>query len=57
MPPTHIHEIANASDTVATSVHVYSSPLATMNHFDVTATSELRMIRREVIATPGSAFE
>jgi hypothetical protein len=56
MPPSHIHEIANESDTVATSVHVYSPPLATMHHFDFSPDSELRMIRREVIDTPGSAF-
>jgi uncharacterized RmlC-like cupin family protein len=56
MPPTHVHEIANWSDTVASSVHVYSPPLATMNHFDVTPDSELRMIRREVIDTPGPVF-
>ena len=57
MPPTHVHEIANESDTVATSVHAYSPPLATMNHFHFTPDSELRMIRQEVIDTPGSAFE
>jgi len=56
MAPSHIHEIANESDTVATSVHVYSPPLAAMHHFDFTPDSELRMIRREVIDTPGSAF-
>jgi len=56
MAPSHIHEIANESDTVATSVHVYSPPLAAMHHFDFTPDSELRMIRREVIDTPGPAF-
>lgn len=56
MAPAHVHEIANESDTVGASVHVYSPPLATMNHFDVTPDSELRMIRREVIETPGPAF-
>ncbi|MDQ1509506.1 MAG: hypothetical protein QOG50_1350 [Actinomycetota bacterium] len=56
MAPSHIHEIANESDTVATSVHVYSPPLAAMHHFDFTPDSELRMIRREVIDTSGSAF-
>jgi hypothetical protein len=56
MAPTHIHEIANESDTVATSVHVYSPPLTAMHHFDFTPDSELRMIRREVVDTPGSAF-
>jgi hypothetical protein len=56
MSPSHIHEIANESDTVATSVHVYSPPLATMHHFDFSPESELRMIGREVIDTPGSAF-
>ena len=57
MAPSHIHEIANESDTVATSVHVYSPPLATMHHFDFSPDSELRIIRRDVIDTPGSAFE
>ena len=57
MAPSHVHEVANESDTVGTSVHVYSPPLATMHHFDLTHDSELRMIRREVIDTPGSAFE
>ena len=56
MAPSHVHEVRNESDTVATSVHVYSPPLAAMNHFDVTPDSELRMIRREVIDTPGPAF-
>ena len=56
MAPSHIHAVANESDTVATSVHVYSPPLAAMHHFDFTPDSELRMIRREVIDTPGPAF-
>jgi hypothetical protein len=56
MLPSHVHEIANWSDTVAASVHVYSPPLATMNHFDVTPDSELRMIRQEVIDMPGPMF-
>jgi len=57
MAPSHIHEVANESDTVATSVHVYSPPLATMHHFDSTPGPELRMIRRELIDTPASTFE
>jgi hypothetical protein len=56
MAPSHIHKVANESDTVATSVHVYSPPLATMHLFDFTPDSELRMTRREVIDTPGSAL-
>jgi hypothetical protein len=56
MPPSHVHEIANESDTVPTSVHVYSPPLATLQHFDYSSASELRMIRREVIDPSGSAF-
>ena len=54
MAPSHIHEVANESDTFAASVHVYSPPLATMQHFDLTPASELRMIRREVIDEPES---
>lgn len=57
MPPSHIHEVANESGTVAASIHVYSPPLEAMCHFDFTHDSELRMIRREVIETRSSAFE
>jgi hypothetical protein len=56
MAPSHIHEIVNESDTVAASVHVYSPPLATMQHFDLTPDSELRMIRREIVDAPESVF-
>jgi predicted metal-dependent enzyme (double-stranded beta helix superfamily) len=56
MAPSHVHEVANESDTVAASVHVYSPPLATMRHFDLANGSELRMIGRELIDTPESAF-
>ena len=49
MPPEHIHEIANESDTVAASVHVYSPPLETMYHFELADESHLRMIRREEV--------
>ena len=54
MAPSHIHEVVNESDTVAASVHVYSPPLATMQHFDLTPDSELRMIHRELIDEPES---
>ena len=56
MAPSHIHEVVNESDTVAASVHVYSPPLATMQHFDLTLDSELRMIRREIVDAPQSVF-
>jgi hypothetical protein len=49
MPPSHIHEVANESGTVAASIHVYSPPLEAMHHFDFVHDSELRMIRRELI--------
>jgi len=54
MAPSHIHEVVNESDTVAASVHVYSPPLATMQHFDLAPGPELRVIRREVIDLPES---
>jgi hypothetical protein len=56
MAPSHIHEVVNESDTVAASVHVYSPPLATMQHFDLTPASELQMIRRELIDEPESVL-
>jgi hypothetical protein len=30
----HLHEIANASDRLALSIHVYSPPLTTMTYYN-----------------------
>jgi predicted metal-dependent enzyme (double-stranded beta helix superfamily) len=49
MSPSHVHEIANESIVAAASVHVYSPPLETMQHYELTDESQLRMMRREVI--------
>ncbi len=49
MSPSHVHEIANESIVAAASVHVYSPPLETMHHYELTNESQLRMMRREVI--------
>lgn len=32
--PDHLHEIANSSDRLALSIHVYSPPLATMTYYN-----------------------
>jgi predicted metal-dependent enzyme (double-stranded beta helix superfamily) len=49
MSPSHVHEIANESIGAAASVHVYSPPLETMQHYELTDESQLQMMRREVV--------
>ena len=49
MSPSHVHEIANESIVAAASVHVYSPPLETMHHYELTDESQLRVMRREVV--------
>lgn len=49
MQPAHVHAIVNESDTTATSIHVYSPPLTTMQHFESANGSALRPARTEVI--------
>jgi predicted metal-dependent enzyme (double-stranded beta helix superfamily) len=49
MSPSHVHAVANESATTATSVHVYSPPLATMQHFEKGNDSQLRRLHREVV--------
>ena len=50
MPSSHIHEIANESSTVTASVHVYSPPLESMQHFELADDFNLRLVRRETVA-------
>ena len=47
MASSHVHEIANATAREAASIHVYSPPLESMNHYERTHGSQIRMIRRE----------
>jgi predicted metal-dependent enzyme (double-stranded beta helix superfamily) len=49
MSANHVHEIVNVSTAAAASVHVYSPPLSTMQHYEVTAAARLRAVRRELI--------
>jgi predicted metal-dependent enzyme (double-stranded beta helix superfamily) len=35
--PGHVHWVVNPTDQVATSVHVYSPPLVTMDYFELTS--------------------
>jgi len=49
MSASHVHEIANESATTATSVHVYSPPLTTMQHFESRSDSQLLAAYREVV--------
>jgi Cysteine dioxygenase type I len=44
-----LHEVANESAAGAASIHVYSRPLETMGHYEVTDGSRLRMMRREIV--------
>jgi predicted metal-dependent enzyme (double-stranded beta helix superfamily) len=57
MARSHIHAVANASDTVAASIHVYSPPLETMHHFEIATDAELRMTRRELVDARPLTFE
>jgi hypothetical protein len=49
MSASHVHEVANESGIAAASVHVYSPPLETMQHYEVTDGAQLRAMRREVV--------
>ena len=49
MSATHVHEVANVSDAGAASIHVYSPPLETMQHYEMTDDSQIRTVRREVV--------
>jgi hypothetical protein len=48
MQANHVHAVVNESDTIAASVHVYSPPLTTMQHYEVTDAA-LRMTHNEVV--------
>ncbi|SEG91187.1 Cysteine dioxygenase type I [Thermomonospora echinospora] len=43
----YIHEVINASDAPAVSVHVYSPPLTVMNRYDLTGSGELVQLAAE----------
>lgn len=49
MSSVHVHSVANESNVAAASVHVYSPPLQTMQHYELTTDAELRAMRRESI--------
>jgi len=49
MPAAHVHVVANESHRRATSIHVYSPPLTTMQHYETADRSGLHVVRREVI--------
>jgi predicted metal-dependent enzyme (double-stranded beta helix superfamily) len=42
----YVHDVANASDRPAVSVHAYSPPLVTMRHYETTRSGLLRVRRR-----------
>jgi len=44
-------------DTAAPSIHVYSPPLASMNHYEPEDDSPLRVIHRELVAVDTFASE
>jgi len=50
MAPSHVHEVVNESNTIAESIHVYSPPLETMAHYELTNESVPRITHRETIA-------
>ena len=47
MAPSHVHEVANESNDIAASIHVYSPPLETMQHYELTNESAPRVMHRE----------
>lgn len=44
-----LHEVANESAAGAASIHVYSPPLETMGHYEVSDGLRPRMMRREIV--------
>jgi hypothetical protein len=50
MASSHVHEVANESNRVAASIHVYSPPLETMQHYELTNESAPRAMHRETIS-------
>jgi predicted metal-dependent enzyme (double-stranded beta helix superfamily) len=49
MAASHVHLVANESDAGAASIHVYSPPLETMHHYEMTDDSQIRAVTREVV--------
>jgi predicted metal-dependent enzyme (double-stranded beta helix superfamily) len=50
MTPSHIHSIANESGVGAASVHVYSPPLVTMHHYEMSNEATPEVTHRETIS-------
>lgn len=51
--PGHVHDLRNAGDAPATSIHVYSPPLSTMTFYDHRAATYLKPLRIEVVERDG----
>jgi hypothetical protein len=45
--PEHVHRVVNPSTAVATSLHVYSPPLVSMDFYEADAASTLSRTHRE----------
>jgi hypothetical protein len=46
--PGHVHRVVNPSAAVATSVHVYSPPLVSMDFYEAAGTGALQRAHREL---------
>jgi len=57
MPASHVHEVANESETTAASIHVYSPPLEVMHHYESADEAGLRVMRREAVEMATFATE
>jgi predicted metal-dependent enzyme (double-stranded beta helix superfamily) len=55
MAPSHVHEVANETDAIAVSVHVYSPPLEEVRRYAVGADSALRVVHRDSVVSSGAA--
>ena len=53
MSAAHVHSVANESRLLAASIHAYSPPLGTMQHYEQTDDSQLRPLHVEVV-DPGT---
>jgi quercetin dioxygenase-like cupin family protein len=45
--PAHVHAVANSGEQLATSVHVYSPPLAVMDYYDRSDDGDLVAVLRD----------
>ena len=48
--PTHVHDLRNRSGALATSLHVYSPPLAAMTFYERDAAGDLRAVRVDAVS-------